>query len=163
MSYDIIRGLKITNQQVIITAASSNVYPKHYTKSESPSLTKILVEDGKSAVERIIVGEFLNGNFQGGTSIYRNIASFIRQEYGYTWDTPDEEVEKMIVKGIVEYRAQPIKEYKVLYDGRYGVTRFTKYGCKFSYSGSGKTWKGRYSDIKSKTYGDQFSIVEVSH
>lgn len=70
MSYDIIKGISIKNKQVMVTSASSNVYPKTYSPFHCQSLTTILVNDGREALDREIFKEFRNGNFQGTSTHY---------------------------------------------------------------------------------------------
>ncbi len=70
MSYDIIKSISIKKGQVFISAASSNVYPKTYYNSECTSLTKILAEEGRGGLDKVLFKEFRNGNFQGMSTLY---------------------------------------------------------------------------------------------
>jgi len=163
MSYDIINGIKITNDQVIISAASSNVYPKYFTRGNVPTLTKILIEQGKAAVEKVLVREFVNGNFQKGTSVYRKIADSIRVSNPSLdlWSLSEDKLDKVIAQGITAFKAEKIGNYKVMFNG-YPVTKFTKNGCRYSYNiDGGKVFRDRASVLKGKFFGTSFSLASV--
>ena len=51
MSYSIIKGIKIENGKVRIKGAPNNVCPRTYEWEDCPSLTKILIEQGKDALD----------------------------------------------------------------------------------------------------------------
>ena len=53
MSYEKVRSIKIDEVagEVFVTGASNNVRPLTYEKWECPSLSKILKEQGRKAVE----------------------------------------------------------------------------------------------------------------
>ncbi len=68
MSYDIIKSIKIKDGKVHINGAPSNVYPRYFEEFECPSLTKVLKEEGRQALEVVILGEYENGNFQRGSN-----------------------------------------------------------------------------------------------
>lgn len=70
MSHSVIRSITIKNNQVIVTSACSNVSPKHYISGEAPSLTETLVNQGKKALDSIILKEFREGNFRGVGTVY---------------------------------------------------------------------------------------------
>ena len=70
MSYDIIKSISIKNNKVFVCSASNNITPRTYYNSETPSLTKILVEEGRKRLDNVIFGEFRNGNFQGKSTPY---------------------------------------------------------------------------------------------
>lgn len=70
MSHDIIKSIVIKNNQVIIAAASNNVWPRTYTPSHCESLTKILVNNGREALDVAIFKAFRDGNFQGMSTQY---------------------------------------------------------------------------------------------
>jgi hypothetical protein len=63
MSYALVRGIKIDNK-VFLKASSNNVCPRTYEWFESESLSKILRDQGKIQVEKEILQQYWNGNFQ---------------------------------------------------------------------------------------------------
>lgn len=70
MSYDIIKSISVKNNQIFVTSACSNVFPKTYSRGMSPSLTEILAEEGREQLDSVILKEFRNGNFQGMSTLY---------------------------------------------------------------------------------------------
>ena len=94
MSYEKVRSLQIdvVNKKVFITSACNNVRPLTYDKWESPSLSKILVEQGKEAVDVEILKSFEEGNFQGGTNKFTKALKVLRYVYAdeyakFNWRT----------------------------------------------------------------------------
>lgn len=83
MSYDIVKGIKTVDGKVLIKSASNNVYPRYYDEHESKSLTKILAEQGKEALELVIFREFENGNFKGSISKYQRALKVLRNSPEY--------------------------------------------------------------------------------
>lgn len=67
MSYDIIKGIKIKNNEVWLKSACNNVIPRIYDKWNCKTLTKILKEKGLKAVEIELLKNYENGNIQAGT------------------------------------------------------------------------------------------------
>jgi len=70
MSHYKIKSIGIKDNKVFLTGACNNIIPITYSRSEAPSLTQILVEQGRSALDVLILKEFQNGNFQGYGSPY---------------------------------------------------------------------------------------------
>ncbi len=70
MSYDIIKNIKIKDDRVFVKSAPNNVYPRTFYMEECPSLSKILQEQGKEALDLEIFKQFENGNFQRGNNKY---------------------------------------------------------------------------------------------
>lgn len=91
MSHDIIKSISFKKGRVFVTAACSNIYPKNYVQCECPSLTKILVEDGRKQLDAVIFKEFRNGNFQGISTLYAKALNWQReqQEQGLSIDDGD--------------------------------------------------------------------------
>ena len=85
MSYDIIRGIKLDeeNKRVTITCASNNVTPRTFYPHDSQMLGNIWKEKGKQAVEIELVKAFESGNFQGGSSKYKLAAERLRKMADY--------------------------------------------------------------------------------
>lgn len=78
MSYEIIKSIKIENDKVIIACSSNNVYPKYYTPFESKILSDILKNEGREALDTTILGEYISGNFQGGSNKYTRALEILR-------------------------------------------------------------------------------------
>jgi hypothetical protein len=87
MSYDIIRGIKVDEKEgtVTVKAASNNVYPKDFTWFTSPSLSRILKEDGREALDKVMLKEFWGGNFQGGESLYNKSVKYCSANLPHVW------------------------------------------------------------------------------
>jgi len=68
MSYEKVKSIKIDEKEnkVWIKSACNNVIPLNYEKWECVSLSKILKEKGKDAVEFEILKSYEGGNFQKG-------------------------------------------------------------------------------------------------
>lgn len=81
MSYDIVRSIKVDDekQRVIITAAANNVTPRTYHPHDSQHFANLWAEKGKEAVEIELVKAFESGNFQGGSSKYKEAAERLRK------------------------------------------------------------------------------------
>lgn len=65
MSHTIIKSIRITGNSVIITRASNNVYPRTYSTEEARYYSEILQTEGKTAVEKLILKQYFEGNFKG--------------------------------------------------------------------------------------------------
>jgi hypothetical protein len=88
MSYEIIESIKVKNNKVFINCAPNNVYPRSFGEFHCESLTKILKEQGKEALELEIMREYENGNFQGGNNKYARALKVLHHmpEYKkYNW------------------------------------------------------------------------------
>ena len=94
MSYDIIKSIKFRDGKVMVKSSSNNVYPHTFNEYESKSLSTILQEQGKDAVEIVILKEYENGNFQRGGSKYLRALSVLRHfpEYEkFDWRNNDDD------------------------------------------------------------------------
>lgn len=85
MSYNIIRSIKLDDEkrEVIITSASNNVTPRYYTTEPAPYFARIWAEKGREAVEIELVKAFESGNFQGGTSKYKQASDRLKRTSAY--------------------------------------------------------------------------------
>jgi hypothetical protein len=83
MSYDIVKSIKIKEGQVLINAAESNVRPHYYTEESCSSLTKILAEQGKDALELEIFKQFESGTFKGQVQKYQRALQVLRNTPEY--------------------------------------------------------------------------------
>jgi hypothetical protein len=83
MSYDIIKRIKVTDGKVIVASAANNVRPHYYTEYKCDSLTKILSEQGKDALELEIFRHFENGTFQGRIQKYQRALQVLRNDPKY--------------------------------------------------------------------------------
>ena len=70
MSYEIVKSIKIKDNEVFITGASNNVYPRTPSEWESGSLSKILRERGRDELDMELLEAYESGNFQGGSNKY---------------------------------------------------------------------------------------------
>ncbi len=84
MSYDIVKSIKITEDKVLINCVSNNVYPHYFEEWESQSLSKILKEQGKDAVELEIFKHYEQGNFQRGSNKYVRALTVLKHLPEYT-------------------------------------------------------------------------------
>lgn len=99
MSYEIIKGIRIEDGKLMIKSDSNNVSPRYFSWSECPSLTKLLKEQGKDALELEIFKQYVDGNFQahGNKDKYTRALQVLRHmpEYKkYDWHTNWEEYKK---------------------------------------------------------------------
>lgn len=100
MGYEIIKNIKIDlkNQQVFITSASNNVYPHTFSEWECTPLEKILQEKGLAELEKVILLEYENGNFQKSNNKFQFAVNYARtlKEYNekFNWRLHDERNEE---------------------------------------------------------------------
>ena len=66
MSYEIVKSIKITENEVIFSADSNNVRPRDFTPRPWPYFTEMLKSQGKEAVELDILKAYEDGTFQPG-------------------------------------------------------------------------------------------------
>lgn len=73
MSHDKIKSITINENKgtVYVTAASNNCIPITYSRFKCESLEIILKEQGRDELDKVILKEFENGNFQGGKTEYK--------------------------------------------------------------------------------------------
>jgi len=153
MSYAIVKGIKIDTDkgQVWLKAASNNVSPRHYEWFESTSLSAILKEQGLIELEKEILEQYWNGNFQASNNIYDKAVKFYGQSIPYTWSNTGAESEvgkerygdlilysytqlkAELYKKYVEYKARPKGNFFVKYNGHY-VKSLTKKYIKYAAS-----------------------------
>lgn len=67
MSYEIVKGVKIKDNKVLIKSACNNVTPRTYEWWESKVFSDCLKEKGKKEAELLIFKEYENGNMHAGT------------------------------------------------------------------------------------------------
>ena len=98
MSYEIVRGIKIEGEKVLVNCASNNVYPRDFGFQEIPSFGKILKTEGQEALDIVILEAYEEGNFQGGSNKYTRALKVLRHlpEYAnYDWRTTGEVYEQV--------------------------------------------------------------------
>lgn len=113
MSYLIVKSIKVKDGKVYLNGASNNVFPHYYEEWESKSLTKILTEQGKEALDVEILEQYDAGNFQRGGSKYVRALQVLRHfpEYrAFDWRTNWDESQK--TRGTAEYRALLLRALK---------------------------------------------------
>jgi hypothetical protein len=70
VSYEIIRKIRVYNNEVFLRSSANNVSPKSYNEWKCESLTRLLQEEGRDAMDLETFKEYENGNFQGGKNRY---------------------------------------------------------------------------------------------
>jgi len=85
MSYNIIKSIRLDEKtkQVYINSAPNNVRPRYYTNEPAPYFARIWEEKGREAVEIALVKAFESGDFQGGSSKYKEAATRLRRMKAY--------------------------------------------------------------------------------
>lgn len=66
MSYEIVKRLRIENNEVLITADSNNVFPKYFVERKNTYLTDLLQQQGEEALNIYILKAYEEGLFQEG-------------------------------------------------------------------------------------------------
>ncbi|OGP24993.1 MAG: hypothetical protein A2X99_02300 [Deltaproteobacteria bacterium GWB2_55_19] len=90
MSYHIIKSIKVDEKEgkVYITGADNNVRPRTPHRWECTSLSQILVEQGREAVDLEILEAYESGDFQGGNNKWTRALVVLRRmpEYAqFNW------------------------------------------------------------------------------
>lgn len=68
MSYEIVKSIKIENDEVFIKSDSNNVYPKSFKFWKSDYFTKVLQEKGRQELDIEVLKEFETGNLQSSNN-----------------------------------------------------------------------------------------------
>jgi len=112
MSYSIIRSISVVKGKVYVNAASNNVCPHYYTREEIPSLTIILQEQGRDALDKEILYEYWGGMFQGGYNDYywANRLFHIRHPEIQYANTGDKIGPAPYGNGYIKYTREHVKE-----------------------------------------------------
>ena len=93
MSYDIVRSIKIKDNEVWINCACNNVSPRLYETYKSDYFTNILKTKGLKATEVELLKSYEEGSFQAGTEnkytrALKVLRYFYAEEYKpYDWRT----------------------------------------------------------------------------
>lgn len=66
MSYEIVKRIRIENNEVFLSCDSNNVFPKDFTERKNNYFTKLLQEEGMEALNLSLLKEYENGNLQEG-------------------------------------------------------------------------------------------------
>jgi hypothetical protein len=151
MSYALVRGIKIDNK-VFLKASSNNVCPRTYEWFESESLSKILRDQGKIQVEKEILQQYWNGNFQPGIeNLYSKTVSFYKNKLPYTWDNTDDsdrvgkdkygkpikysydELQETLYQKFLAYKNRDMsKKYVLRYENGYYIRKRAGYQIYFA-------------------------------
>lgn len=85
MSYHVIKSIGVNEDdgKVFITGADNNVYPRTPHQWECTSLSKILVEQGREAVDLEIFKAYESGEFQCGTNKWTRALKSLRASPEY--------------------------------------------------------------------------------
>ena len=75
MSHEIVKNISFNcrKKEIWITSHSNNVHPRIPKKWHCESLSKIYKSAGIEVIEREILKEFYNGNFQGNSTFFGKI------------------------------------------------------------------------------------------
>ena len=88
MSYEIVRTIRVKEDGVFLCSAANNVYPRDWQEWKCKSLSKMLMEQGRRAVDVEILKEYESGNLQGGKNKYTRALEVLKHfpEYGdFDW------------------------------------------------------------------------------
>ena len=66
MSYEIVKRLRIENNEVFITSDSNNVFPKYFVERKNTYLTDLLQQQGEEALNIYILKSYEEGMMQEG-------------------------------------------------------------------------------------------------
>ena len=98
MSYEKVKSIKIKDGKVFMKSCSNNVYPHDYSEWECSSLTEILAEQGREALDLEILREYESGSFQSsGNGKYNRALMVLRHmpEYAdFDWRVNGPEYEE---------------------------------------------------------------------
>jgi len=101
MSYEIIKSIKVKDNKVFLASSSNNVSPKYFNEWECKSLTKILQDKGRDALDLEILKQYESGNFQRGNNRYTRALHVLRHmpehknfDWRCGWGAEYDEVEK---------------------------------------------------------------------
>lgn len=84
MSYAIIKSIKIKDGKVFLNHSDNNVYPYTFHEWHCEGLTKILVEQGETALDLEILHEYESGNFQRGANKWERAFKILLHMPEYT-------------------------------------------------------------------------------
>ena len=152
MSYTIVRSISIQDEKVFIVGASNNVYPRTPNKYESESLSKILKEEGREALDVALLENYDKGNAQGGSNKYTRALTVLRHfpEYSrFDWRNNWEESNKN--RGTAEYYDLLRKALKTrLPSDKYVITIMLYDGRKVYFAHRKNARSARWYENKSK-------------
>lgn len=66
MSYEIVKKIRIENNEVFMTSDSNNVFPKYYVECKNTYLTELLQEKGMEALNIYLLKSYEQGIMQKG-------------------------------------------------------------------------------------------------
>lgn len=138
MSYEIVKAIKIdeNKKEVWFKSTSSNVTPKTFNWWKSPSFSKILEEKGLIEVQKELLLQYFNGNFQKTDNNYEK--SLIVFDYKkFNWDTvgegrqfSDEEAKEALYKNYIAFCKRKKGKFVIYCKPKeLFVSRFVKNGC----------------------------------
>ena len=80
MSYHIVKAISIKEEEgkVYITGSDNNISPRTPYRHEYPTLSAMLVREGREAVEMQIFRDYENGNLQGGKNKWTRALAILR-------------------------------------------------------------------------------------
>lgn len=110
MSYSIIRSISVVKGKVYLNSAANNICPHWYIKEEIPSLTRILQEQGRDALDKEILHQYWGGMFKGGSNDYVRACSLGRIKYpDIKWNNTGDEL-GLTSYGCIKYTHQEVSE-----------------------------------------------------
>jgi len=178
MSYAIVKGLKIDTEknEVWIKSAANNVSPRRYNWWHSESLSRILNTEGKEALDKEILKQYWNGNFQRSGNLYDKSVMYYKSRIPYTWDNTGDKTEVGLEKfgHVVKYSYDELKaelyrkylEYKNRPKGTFYLKKNGHYVRKTStrdifYAGSQATAK-KFNSLEDATiYSNRIGECEI--
>lgn len=134
MSYEIVKTIKINQKdsEVHIKSATSNVYPKDYRWWHSSSLSKILKEEGMIALQKELLLQYYEGNFQKSNNDYeKSLISLDRETIYFGCDVANkEDIKKILLKNYIDFTNRKKGKFVVFNTVREKyVSRFCSKGC----------------------------------
>lgn len=119
MSYEIVKAIKVKdNDEVWIKSDSNNVFPKNYHWWHCVTLTKLLKEQGREALDKAILREYWDGNFQKTNNDYEKCLRLCDRRYA--------DVDNHLLDCYRQYKSRDKTPLVMIYTGGYGSETFVK-------------------------------------
>ena len=112
MSYEIVKGIRTKDGEVFIKSDSNNVFPKTFEWWKAPTLSKILQEGGREALDKEMLLQYYKGNFQKTDNNYEK-SVFFRDRSKIHWDCPlsDEEIKEILYIDYVKFKRREFGKF----------------------------------------------------
>lgn len=169
MSYAIVKAIKIdeVKKEVWIKSDSSNVYPKIYTWWHCVSLSKILAENGLVEVQKEILLQYYNGNFQRTDNNYeKSLILLDRDKFYWGRDVAEEKIKKVLYENYITFCNRKKSNFIIFNKIReYYVSKFYKNGCYLvPDKADAKIFKSKEEALLKLRYFEQskYEVLEVA-